>query len=205
MKPSHDGQRRLGATDAAKLLGLSKYGGPADVYRRVVEGHEVKPNKQMLRGTREEPRVRALYVAETGAELLECVMPLVLEHPERSYMTCSPDAVTTDNVLVELKTASAWARGWELGPPLDYVLQCAHSMYVGDFARCHLYAARGTDSGDSFHVERCELYVLERDAELEAAIVGACERFWTRHVVPRVPPAEEADNAAPTAATEATP
>lgn len=182
------GGRRLGATDAARLLGVSKYGNALDVYRRVVEGRAAKPNRQMQRGTREEPRVLRLYLEATGAELQQHVVPLILEHPQHAWATSSPDAVTVEGVLVELKTASVWAKGWVDGPPVDYVLQCAWSMWVGDFPECHLFAAFGSDVGDEFHVERTALYRLARDPDLEAEFIRVGEAFWRNHVVPRIPP-----------------
>ncbi len=59
--------RRVGATDVAKLLGLSKYGGPRAVYDRIVGGVDIVSTPLMQRGIREEPRILGLFVAETGA------------------------------------------------------------------------------------------------------------------------------------------
>ena len=198
------GGRRLGATDAAKLLGVSRYGDALDVYRRLVEGRTLKPNKQMQRGTREEPRVLRMYQEATGAELQQHVMPLICEHPEHHWATSSPDAVTTDGTLVELKTASVWAKGWADGPPVDYVLQVAWSLWVTGLERGHLFVALGSDrdGGTRFDVERTALYRFTRDAELEAEFARVGHEFWTRHVVPCVPPAV---NGSTTAAQEAAP
>jgi predicted phage-related endonuclease len=192
--------RRLGATDAAKLLNVSKYGDALDVYRRVVEGRTTKPNAQMARGTREEPRVLRMYVEATGAELQQFVMPVICEHPDHPFATSSPDAVTVDGVLVELKTASLWAKGWHDGPPIDYVLQVAWSLWVTGLKRAHLFCAFGSDvRGDvpSFAIERTQLWSFSRDAELESEFAEVGGRFWREHVEKCIPPFS---NAAPTAA-----
>lgn len=183
-------ERRLGATDAAKLLGVSRYGNAADVYARVVLGLETPSTPAMDRGTRYEPVVRDLYKAEHSVELMQWVTrPVILQHPERDYLTASPDDVTVDGRLVELKTVGGFSHAsWRDGPPPDYIAQCIHGMLVGDLASCHLYAAFGEDVGSEFRIDYCRTYLVERDAEFEALIIEACERFWFDCVVPRRPP-----------------
>lgn len=191
------GGRRLGATDAAKLLGVSKYGGPLEVYERVVLGKQVKANKQMLRGTREEPRVRAMYQVETGAEFMVWPQhPLVLEHDACPWATFSPDDITVDLRMCEYKTASVWAKGWSDGPPTDYVLQCQWGMWVANLKECDLFAAFGSDVGDEFHVERTQCWRFTPDAELQALFAEVGEAFWRNHILPKVPP--QHPTAAPT-------
>lgn len=181
--------RRLGATDAAKLLGVSKYGGPLDVYRRLVLGVDVKVNAKMRRGTKYEPEVRRRYVAETGAELCVWVAPLIVEHPEHPWATCSPDDITRADVLCEYKTVSRWgAKGWADAPPIDYVLQVQWSLWVTGLETAHLYAAFGDDVGDEFNITHCQLYTLRADLELQAIFADVGGRFWSAHVETKTPP-----------------
>lgn len=184
-------ERRLGATDAAKLLGVSKYGNAADVYARVVLGIEAKPSKPMARGIAYEPVVRVLYRAEKSCEFMRWVTsPVVLQHPTYEWATSSPDDVTTDGRLVDYKTVSRWAApSWADGPPIDYVLQMLWGMWVGGFESCDLYAAFGDDIGDEFRIDYCKTYEFRRDPELEAEFIEVGAAFWRDHVVPRVPPA----------------
>lgn len=210
-------ERRIGGSDAAKLLGVSKYGNAADVYARVVLGVTTKANARMARGIAYEPVVRARYAEETGAECMVWVKKhkddvVVFEHDRFPWATCSPDDVTTELRLVEYKTVSVWsAKEWVDGPPIDYTLQCLWSTWVGDLRDCHLYAAFGSDRGDEFEIEHCRLYRLERDAELEADFAEAGAAFWRNHVVPRRPPSmapmkgKRAFKAATHTAEEATP
>ena len=188
--------RRLGATDAAKLLGVSKYGGPLDVFNRIVLGIDAKVNKQMLRGTKYEPEVRRRYVEATGATLQQFVVrPFIVEHPLHHWATSSPDDITTDGVLVDLKTASRWAKGWGEGPPIDYTLQCLWSLWVTGLEHAHLYAAFGEDGDKTrpgeFFIARCQLYELLRDDELGEIFAEVGERFWRTCIEPKQPPTEE--------------
>lgn len=188
-------ERRLGATDAAKLLNVSKYGGPLDVFNRLVLGIDAKVNKQMQRGTKYEPEVRRRYVEATGAQLQQFVArPFIVEHPMHAWATCSPDDITADGVLAEYKTTSRWAKGWSDGPPIDYVLQCQWSLWVTGLKRAHLYAAFGEDGDKTrpgeFFIERCQLYELRRDDELCEIFAEVGERFWRTHIESRVAPSE---------------
>src|SRR5687767_11991627 len=61
--------RRIGGSDVAKLLGVSKYGNAADVYLRIVEGLDDEWNPRMERGAIFEPHLRALGQTKFGIEL----------------------------------------------------------------------------------------------------------------------------------------
>jgi len=192
-------ERRLGASDAASLLEVGKYGDPLSVFGRVVLGKQKKPTKQMLRGIRVEPEVRRRYQASTGAEFMQFVSrPLIVEHPTLEWATCSPDDITVDGTLCEYKSASRWAKGWESGPPLDYCMQCLWSLWVTGLERAHLFVCFGADvkdesGADDFLIGREEgPFLFTRDAELEATFEQVGGAFWRNHVVPRIPPTTNA-------------
>lgn len=204
--------RRLGGTAAAKLLGVSPHGNPADVYAEVALGIETPTNAAMERGKRYEQVVRQAYREAEGVQCLEWVtQPVVFEHDRFAWATCSPDDVTVGLRLVEYKTVNAWARAsWDEAPPIQYTLQVLWSMWVGDLRDGHLYAAFGEDVGSEFRIDGFRLYHFERDAEMERTFAEVGADFWARHVVARKPPPmapmkakrkfKQAVNAAPTAA-----
>lgn len=185
--------RRIGATDASKLLGLSKYGGPLDVYNRIVLGIDAKVNSRMQRGTKYEPEVRRRYVEQTGAELNLWVMPLIVEHPLYPWATCSPDDITVNDVLCEYKTTSVFAKGWD-PIPVEYATQVQWSLWVTGLQRAHLYAAFGVDGDKTrpgeFFIECCQLYELRRDDELADIFAEVGGAFWRNHVETKTPPTE---------------
>lgn len=185
--------RKIGATDASKLLGLSKYGGPREVYDRIVLGIDAKVNSRMQRGTKYEPEVRRRYVEQTGAELSLWVMPLICEHPLYPWATCSPDDITVDDVLCEYKTTSRYAKGWE-PIPQDYAIQCSWSLWVTGLNEAHLYAAFGVDGDKTrpgeFFIDHCQLYVIKKDPELFDTFADVGERFWRECVETKTPPRE---------------
>lgn len=184
------GERRLGGTDAAGLLGLGKYSNPLKTYRRIVEGVVEKPNAKMQRGTRYEPTVRDLYVKATDATLL--VLPgKVMMHPDFPWATCSPDAITDGEVLGELKTNNRWSNWSRYGVvPEDYVTQCLWNLWVLDMREAHLFAAFGTDDEETgeFHITDTGMWRIERDPEMDAVFEDVGGRFWRQHIEARRPP-----------------
>jgi predicted phage-related endonuclease len=175
---------RIGGTDISKLAGFSRYGGPLDVYRQIVEGYEVKETRRMRLGKALEPVVRAEYLAETGAQLVT-PRPKFIEHPKHAFMGGTPDDLRTDAVGVEYKTASL-SVATEWGPthsdqvPTEYLLQCAWYLALTDLPEWDLAVLIAADEF------RC--YRLKRDPELEGQLIEIAAKFWRDHVEKRVPP-----------------
>lgn len=180
----------IGGTDVPKILGIAPYGGPIDAYRRIRERYSPPLNDAMRRGMRLEPVARALYVDETGAELLP--NPGYLKSKRYEFMGASLDDMATrdgERLVVEYKTAGLRAmRQWgEEGSddvPDHYRVQvawylCATGLPHGDLA--------ALIAGDDFRV-----YRITRDLELESMLIEAAERFWRNHIVPGVPPPPDA-------------
>lgn len=90
--------------------------------------------------------------------------------------------------LVELKTVSTRASGWEDGPRLSAQVQVAHQMAVTGIEVGWIAALFGL--GEGF-----QLYPIERDEELIAALIEAEERFLecVRRDIP--PPVDGSDGA----------
>ena len=185
-------ERRIGGTDAAKLLGLSRFGNSRDVYERIVNGIDSPTTARMQRGTASEPVVRALCAtANPDLRALWTPEPWIVRHPVHEFATCSPDDVTAD-ALLEYKTASIYsAKRWGYGDgvPSEYLCQVLWSLWVTQLPRALLYVAFGIDGDEgAFEVTECRQYWLERDAELEATFLEVGGAFWRDHVLARVPP-----------------
>jgi len=184
--------RRIGGTDAGKLLGLSKYGNARDVYERIVNGIDSPTNPRMARGTANEHVVRALCAtANPDLRTLWTPEPWIVRHPTHEFATCSPDDVTADTLL-EYKTASIYsAKRWGYGDgvPSEYLGQVLWSLWVTQLPRALLCVAFGIDGDDgAFEVTECRQYWLERDAEMEATFAEVGGAFWRDHVLARRPP-----------------
>ena len=185
------GGRRIGATDAAPLLGVGKWANARDIYERIVNGVHAPENAAMRRGTRAEPAVRARYAAESGATMM--VLPgKVFAHDVHEWATCSPDDISLDldgrpSRLVEYKTASRWV-GWGEEPPADYVLQCQWGLWVLGLDLAVLYVSFGEDVGDEWRTTGIGQWLFHADAELQATFLEVGGAFWRSHVLTKTPP-----------------
>lgn len=187
--------RRLGATDAAPLLGLGKWANQRDVYERIVNGVQRPENAAMRRGTKAEPQVLRRYLEETGAELLPMARGTIYEHPAHDWATVSPDGLVVPDTLLELKTASRWVR-WNGTPPADYTLQCQWGMWCLGLPRAHLYVAFGEEDvpGGEWVVTSTGLWDFTADAELQSEFLRVGRHFWEFHVEGKRPPSMVAMN-----------
>lgn len=188
--------RRIGGTDIAKLFGLSKYGGPRSVYDRLVIGTESKRTPVMERGNREEPRIRQMFVDETCA-ILAPHPGRDMVNPKYEFASISPDdfaMLCGEDTTIDYKSVSVWAaKKWGTSHdamPDDYAMQIRWAMAVTEKNHAACYTAFGEDLDDFrvFAIRWCRLYRIERDIEIEAAMLDVAERFWVDHVLPGKPP-----------------
>lgn len=184
--------RKIGASDIAKVLGVSPYGSAWDVYARLVKPPTERPPQtaDMARGHRWEPIILDLYEAETGRRVLRPKANTLWEGPE-AWASATPDGFVVDKDgtwgLIEAKTdrnPEKWGDpctidGWEPGAERivrsDYALQCYAQMHVIDRPFVDL-----TVLLPSYEMK---VFRIVRDLEVENAIVEAVGAWYTRHVV----------------------
>lgn len=182
----------LGSSDSPVIMGESDFRAPFDVYLAKVEGYEPEPSPWQEMGDLLEPVVLELYRRRTGADLQ---YPGTVRHPTRPILLDTPDAV---NILPggEVRAVEAKAIGY-MGPEWGdegsdavepaYILQAMHHMLVlrALFPGRDIHA---TDLPVLFGGREFRVYTVQWDADLAEAIAAECERWWTAHVVPKVPP-----------------
>lgn len=189
-------RRRIGGSDIAKLLGISKYGNAGNVYQRVVEGIEEGWNPLMERGAAVEPELRAYGQRMFGLEL-EDVASDYFDHPTFPFARAQIDDVARLEgvpVCVDYKSQNRWAKGW--GPegsdeiPAHIHAQIAWEMLCADRELGLLVVGFGDDvpGPEMFHVANIITYQIQRDPQFESVCVETAREFWEKHVIPRVPP-----------------
>lgn len=92
----------LTATDAAMLLGVSPYCTPYKGWlRKLGEIPEQEVNQAMLRGVREEPKARAMFIQETGMNMTPCC----IESEHYGFIGASLDGISDDGeCILEIKS-----------------------------------------------------------------------------------------------------
>lgn len=175
----------IGASDAAAVLGLSRWGTPLSVWAektgQVVRADDGALQKKL--GHRMEPIVAELFEEETGKKV-ETVAD-TLFHPAHPFIACNLDRrVVGENAIVQLKTAAGWkAKEWaEDEIPREYILQEIHELAVSGADRAYIAALIGNQD--------FKIKVIERRDVLEAIddLVAREIHFWETFVVPRVMP-----------------
>lgn len=188
----------MGASEIAALAGLSKWSSPIAIYEAKVLGTTRESSLRMELGDLLEEPIAKLYARETGRHLRKCV---TLRHPEREIMLATPDRVVFASKpppglpledadrLLQIKT-TGWRQRDEWGAPgtdaipAEYLAQVQWEMAVTGVPCCDVAVL----------VDRDEflIYTVTKDAELVEGLYEVAARFWTDHVLARVPPPPDA-------------
>jgi len=160
----------IGGSDAAAILGASRYKTRADVWlEKLGQAPETAENAAMHWGTVLEPVIREEYSATMGLEVKQPPMMRSQEHP---FMLANVDGIAGDRIL-EIKTARNDADWGEPGTdeiPLEYAAQVHHYMIVTGLVVADVAVLIG---GSDFRI-----YTVEADRELHVAMIDREREFW---------------------------
>lgn len=192
VEPPVDRKDYIGGSDAAAVLGLSRYRTPLDVWAEKT-GAIARPDRSkelhIKLGHRLEQVVSELFCEETGLEVRRVRETQV--HPKYPFLRAQIDRrIIKSSEILECKTTSGFnAKEWEDDDvPSEYVLQCLHQLMVTGKERCHIACLIG---GNQDFVTK----VIERDDELIAELERKEIAFWENFIVPKVMPAVSASDA----------
>ena len=125
--------RSIGASDTAKILGLTSMGSEFSTYLEKAEGLPSDNRYEQLTkwGSLLEPVVREEYQSVTGRTVHYDGAYAVAHHPDLPWMTCTLDGRIEPDAVYEGKTAIAYSRSnWDDGVPLPYQVQVQHQLFV---------------------------------------------------------------------------
>lgn len=173
----------IGGSDVAKICGVSRFGGPMDVFMEKM-GHSAPlvETSPMAWGKLLEDTVARYWSKQTGIPVRR--VNRTLRHPVRFFAGAHVDRLAGPDIL-EVKTSGAFvANDWGEQDtdqvPADPFLQGLHYAYVLNRPKVHYAVLIG---GQAFRK-----YVYERDRELEREIEDRVESFWHDNVEKGVPP-----------------
>lgn len=189
-------KRKLGGSDIPKLLGLSPYGGPLEVYERVVLGVEAPWNPKMERGAAVEPVLRAFAQNHMGIEVEETESDYH-DHPTHEFARAQIDDLAVYGGLktaVDYKSVSRWSKGWG-APHTDQIpelirAQVAWELLCSDRELGIVVAGFGDDAPppNIFNISHVVPYEIERCPHFESYCVAVAREFWETHVLTQTPP-----------------
>ncbi len=185
----------LGGSDAPKVLGVSDWGTPLDLWsektgRKVVEIDEAR-QKRFARGHKLEPFIREMTIEklrELGHDVKLVGKNRRHTDPSLRFLRAEIDfELELDGVLtnVDAKSVGGTARAkWGTEGtdeiPIDYLAQFMHGLGVTGRQTCIAAALRSFDD--------VELFYVQRDEETIEAMRSKMSTFWREHVKKEVPP-----------------
>jgi putative phage-type endonuclease len=169
-------RKGIGGSDAAAVLGLSKWKTPLQVYlEKRGELVSTPDNESMLWGRALEPVIRQQYAERTGRVVR--VPESIITHQKYAFMIANLDGVTDDLRVVEVKTARSgqdWGEPGSDEVPQSYLLQVQHYMAVTGLKVADIAVLIG---GSDFRI-----YEVLADQELQDMLIAGEAEFWQRVV-----------------------
>lgn len=177
----------IGGSDAAAIVGLSKYSSAFSVYLdKIGLLPEQEDNEAMRQGRDLEEYVARRFIEHmqnegTSKKVKNC--NFILQHQQYEYLLANVDRlIVGENAGLECKTTSVYNntdfQGGDI--PLSYYVQCQHYMAVTGADKWYL-AILVLNKG--FYV----FCIPRKEEEIQSLIVAECD-FWQNNVLARCEP-----------------
>jgi putative phage-type endonuclease len=185
--------RGIGGSDIAAIVGLSPYKTPADVYARILTGDSSKAGTRARLGNLAEPEILRDYCERHSISPAKFERNVEMARRDKPFMRGELDALLRGNHGVECKLvgfrqADRWGDDGSDHIPDEYLCQVAWYTMLADVPLMRI--AAWFDGGGDYRE-----FEYQRNADLEASLVAAAEKFWTDHIEKGVPPSLVGANA----------
>jgi putative phage-type endonuclease len=191
VSPASDPEVRatgIGGSDLARILGMSRFGGPMEVWmeKRRLSAPLLESEPMRWGKLLEDPIARE-YATKTGRRVIN--RPATIRVKGRPHLFAHIDRMSslrgTPTRVLECKNANQFMVS-DFGEPGsdqvpdDYLIQLQHYLGVTGYQTGDLAVLIGGQK----HV----VYTMERDDELLSEAWAEADRFWIENVEPGVPP-----------------
>lgn len=179
-----DRKNYIGASDAAAVLGMSRWKTPVQIWAEktgVVEPDDISKKLAVKLGNRLEEVVAELFTEETGKKVHKVNEAFV--HKDHDFLVCHIDRkINGENAILQCKTASAWkAKEWDGEEiPHEYIIQEIHELAVTGYERAYIAVLIGNQD--------FKIKIIERDEKLISEIVEKEAKFWNDFIIKNVMP-----------------
>lgn len=175
----------IGGSDIAKILGVSSYGGPLDLYHEKLNELVDNSNDENVPaeiGNELETYLCKKYTKRTGKKVLQVD---TIHHQEYPFLFANVDGVIEDNGILECKCVThrqfiKWGDEGTFDIPDPYKLQVAYYASIAN--------APYADIIVNFGNLNIGIYRYERNLRFEEIIIEKAKDFWVNHVIPKIPP-----------------
>ena len=192
-------RKGIGGSDLAIILGVSKWGSLTNIWKdkmRLTKSIREPDNWFTLDyGNAMEPLIRKAFSEITGLTVSKDTWQY--RHPFYNHMLRDIDFLCYDEAgneyIGEIKTTDPNnLDNWESGIlgqggrlPLNYELQVRHYMRVTDIGRAYVICNYGNS------IEKNIIVRVDRNTEIESAIIDAENKFWFDYIEKGVCPLEK--------------
>lgn len=179
----------IGGSDAAGVLGLSKYRTPLQVYLdKIGQAPPREFGEEVEWGNRLEDDVIDAYRDRMGVDVATDIFLASDVHP---FMLANLDGLASTGRIVEAKTVGyrtmhEWGEEGSDFVPTDYLCQAQHYLIVTGAPAC--------DIAVLFGGQRFSVYTITPDPSFHEILIEREAEFW-RHVETRTPPPALAEDA----------
>jgi putative phage-type endonuclease len=192
---TYDHKQKIGGSECAAALGLSKWKTPYQLYCEKVSEEDVQniDNEYMYWGRALEPLIIERYKEITNNQvqifLDENNKQQTFVHSKYKWLKAHIDGlVTNKNLILEAKSTRFFNDEWgDINTdsiPIEYLIQCAHYCIVISEER----KIEGADIAALGSTNDFRIYHYSRNKELEDFIIQKTHDFWHNHVLKLVPP-----------------
>lgn len=187
LTPEQEKERRnyLGGSDAAAILGFSRFKSPLKVWAEktgAVEPDDLSNKMPVILGNALEDTVAKLFSEATGKQVRRVNQTLF--HPDHPFIAANIDRrVVGEDAIVECKTCNQFfAKEWASEEiPQEYILQVMHYLAVTGAKTAYLAVLIGNTE--------FKWKTIERDEDMVKEIIKREVHFWQNFIVPKIQPA----------------
>jgi putative phage-type endonuclease len=176
-------ENMITASDVASALGENHYESPDAFVKKKVLRTKWAGNAATAHGTLLEPIVRDLYDQKFNRKSHEVGL---VQHREYPWLGASPDGITEDGILVEIKCPLT--RKIEPNVPKHYWPQVQLQLEITDLEECDFvqYRPATSEGGVATKGEEFVVVRVHRDREWFAKALPVLEAVWQRVLKGRV-------------------
>lgn len=174
----------IGGTDAAAILGFSRWRSPLDVWAEKtgqLNPEDISQKLPVKLGVKLEDIVAELFSEQIGLKVRR--VNETLYHSKYYFLAANIDRrVVGEDTILECKTTSAFnAKEWEGEEfPPEYIVQCMHYLMVTGKSKCYLAVLIGNTD---FKIKE-----IERDDKMIETMKKKLVEFWEEYVMKKQMP-----------------
>lgn len=193
----------IGGSDAAAVMGISKWETPYKVWQEKVFGppaNDKDKNARKFIGNLLEPVIAKLYTEATGTKIEKPENTFF--HPKYNFIMGHLDGFNkSEQIILECKTTSypnEWGEPGTCEMPDEYLCQVAHYAMLGLspkridipllIMKPKIIEACITRDFGLITQDDIRIYTYHRNKKLENTITDKERAFWVDNVIPKIPP-----------------